>query len=82
MKKVMEVFDMLEDDISKDIYLHRLNYLLTGNFNYLKTIVDRYLLEIKRSDRELCEDLEIAHRNQNVIIWGLGIMFCRTGRLA
>lgn len=39
INNLIQVYNMLEDDQSKDIYLKRLNYVLTGDFQYIRDIV-------------------------------------------
>lgn len=37
-----DIINLLEDDESKDIYLKRLNYLISGDFRYIREIVTAY----------------------------------------
>lgn len=45
--KLKEVYELLEDEQSKDIYLNRLNYLITGDYSYISHIVERYVPELE-----------------------------------
>lgn len=35
MKEYIDIYRMLEDKESKDIWLSRLNYLITGDYTYI-----------------------------------------------
>lgn len=45
-EQIKSVYQMLEDKESKDIYLKRLNYLLTDEWSYLREIVHAYLPDV------------------------------------
>ena len=36
------VYDMLEDEESKEIYLNKLSWLISGKYKYLRKIVSTY----------------------------------------
>ena len=43
MEDFTQIYGMLEDQESKDIYLERLNYLISGDRQYIDNIVEKYL---------------------------------------
>lgn len=49
MEQLKQVYDMLEDEESKDIYINRANYLITGKTCYLEHIIDMCVAELKQS---------------------------------
>lgn len=51
LENCMKVYQMLEDDESRDVYLNRLNWLISGQQKYIQNIVYEYLPEMM-FDRE------------------------------
>ncbi len=72
MEQVKQVYGMLEDEESKDIYIHRMDYLVTGNPCYLDHIIDAYVPDLKRKGCSLAQDLDDRFHGLDVIIWGCG----------
>ena len=46
MKEYIYIYRMLEDKESKDIWLSRLNYLITGDYTYIDYIVENYCSKV------------------------------------
>ena len=46
IQKYQAVYQMLEDEESRFIYINRLNYLISGEMKYIENIVDAYLPEL------------------------------------
>ena len=44
--EIRQVYQMLEDEQSKEIYLARLNYLVSGDFKFLRTIIEKYMPQL------------------------------------
>ena len=58
ISQVKQIYQMLEDEESKFIYLNRLNYLISGDTKYMDKIVETYLPELpvwKGEDQFLAE---------------------------
>ena len=47
LENYQRVYGMLEDDQSKFVYLNRLNYLISGDFKFVKAITPNSLKEEK-----------------------------------
>lgn len=73
LEKYRKVYSMLEDEESRDIYLHRLNYLISGDFRYIQEIVTSYLPELcpldGRSMEDLCASLP---EDRQIVLYGAG----------
>lgn len=71
IKDIMDVYNMLEDNESRDIYLKRLNYLITGNDNYIAEIVKTYLPHLwpEESMRKL---LNLLPKDRAFVMYGAG----------
>lgn len=73
-----QIYQMLEDDESKDIYLKRLNYLITGDFKYMRELIASYqpelLVQVKKDISDLLAELP---QNRNFVLYGAG----KDGRL-
>lgn len=72
MEQLKQVYDMLEDEESKDIYINRADYLMTGKSCYLEHIIDTYVPELKRSEHSLAQDIKERFPEQKVVVWGIG----------
>lgn len=68
-----KVFQMLEDEASREIYLHRLNYMISGDYKYIREIVTKYLPELCPLDGRTMEDLKASlPRNRKIVFYGAG----------
>lgn len=71
MKELKQVYGLLEDKISRDIWINKLNYLITGQERYLEYIVNTYphwrLLEGR-----LLDDVANACKGRQIIAYGAG----------
>lgn len=68
MNKFQQIYAMLEDDESKDIYLNRLNYLITGDFRYMKDIINKY---VPRSET-VQECMRLLPPEKSIVLYGAG----------
>ena len=62
IKELNEVHDMLCDDVSKMVYLNKAAYEITGNYLYLRNIINHCYPQLR------CPD-----GRKNIIIYGAGI---------
>lgn len=72
MEQLKQVYDMLEDEESKDIYINKVNYLVTGKSCYLDHIIDICVPDLKRMKCSLAQDIRNRFPGFDVIIWGCG----------
>lgn len=71
---LMRVYNMLEDHQSKDIYLKRLNYLLTGDFKYIRDIVARYTPDlVPWNDKGFADLIASLPKDKDFILYGAGL---------
>lgn len=67
------IYGWLEDEESKDIYLNRLNFLLTGEYRYMRYIVDRYVPDLAiLNDTEVPNLLARIPKDRSFILYGVG----------
>lgn len=67
------IYGWLEDEESKDIYLNRLNFLITGEFKYIRRIVERYLPELAAlNDTEVPNLLAKIPADRPFVLYGVG----------
>lgn len=67
------LYNALEDDLSKIIYLKRMNYLLTGDYNYVQNYVSCCHPDIPlRNDRKEEEFLNLFKKGSTVVFYGVG----------
>ena len=73
INKLNEIYNMLSDNLSKELYRLRVNWLMTGEHNYIKKIV-----ELSHPDEPVWngkneEDfLNILPKNRRIIFYGAG----------
>lgn len=73
VQDLAKVHQMLADDESKDIYLNRLNYLITGNLEYIKEIVRTYLPDVGPGKARNLDDLiTVLPKDRNFVLFGAG----------
>ena len=67
------VYRMLADEVSRDIYIHRLNYLVSGDYRYIREIVTQYLPELSPLDGRTVEELRAAMPlDRKIVLYGAG----------
>lgn len=67
-----KVYQMLEDEESRDIYLSRLSYLLSGEYKYIENILTSYMPDIS-SQRQLIERLLAdLPASRGIVLYGAG----------
>lgn len=67
-----EIYQMLEDEESKDIYLKRLNYLITGDFKFMEEIIHSYQPELFLKKKDVNDLLSELPQNRNFVLYGAG----------
>lgn len=71
--KIKEIYDMLEDEQSRDIYLNRLNFLITGDYKYIHYIIEKYTPEIMTLNQEKIPGLlKSLPEDKPIILYGAG----------
>lgn len=70
MNRFQQIYAMLEDDESRDIYLNRLNYLISGDFGYMKQIIDKYVSGSNNITAE--EWVSALPSERSIILYGAG----------
>ena len=70
MNRFQQIYAMLEDDESRDVYLNRLNYLISGDFGYMKQIIDKYVSGSNNITAE--EWVTSLPSEKSIILYGAG----------
>lgn len=69
------VYHMLEDDESRDIYLARLNFLISGNFKYMYEMISKYLPEMGFGKKKNLDDLlNLLPPDRKFLLYGAGVV--------
>jgi len=71
IEKLKKVYNMLEDKESKDIWLHRLNYILTSDKKYIYYIVERYTKYSPKTD-DIYNEIINRFGEKDIILYGVG----------
>ncbi len=67
------IYGWLEDEESKDIYLNRLNFLITGEYKYMRNVVSRYVPDLAiLNDTEIPKLLSKIPQDRSFILYGVG----------
>lgn len=73
--KMKKVYGLLEDDLSKDIFLNRVLYNITGKGIYIQNITATYFDRMKREFCEYTEEVKKLRekiRHRRVVLYGIG----------
>lgn len=71
--EIRQVYQMLEDEQSKEIYLARLNYLVTGNFRPLEMMIEKYMPQLIVPYNMAVSDLiHSLPKDRKVLLYGAG----------
>jgi len=66
---------MLEDEESRDIYLNKLNWLISGDRKYFDAIVTAYLPGVPLSGKTTIADIKNSMpKDQKIVLYGAGTM--------
>lgn len=73
LEQYQKVYGMLEDEQSKDIYLNRLNYLISNNKRYIDAIVSAYLpMAPLKEDKTIFDLRNSMPANRKIVFYGAG----------
>lgn len=73
INKIRQVYQMLEDEQSKEIYLARLNYLMTVDFGYLETVIEKYVPQmVEPYNRAVSDLIHTLPKDGKIILYGAG----------
>ncbi len=65
------VYSWLSDEISREVYLSKINYLITGNKKYIDDIVRTYLPDIPiRNDKGIKDLYDSIPRGNDIVLFG------------
>ena len=68
-----KVYGMLEDEASRDIYLNRLNGLISGDYRYIANIVKAYLPGLQVLNGKTIEDFQnLLPKDRKIVLYGAG----------
>lgn len=74
LEQCRKVYGMLEDEPSRDIYLKRLNWLISGDQRYIEAIVRAYLPGVPHYTGKTPADLRALMQNdRKIVLYGAGI---------
>lgn len=71
MDDLRNIYSMLEDEESKDIFLKRLNYSVTGDYKYVDEMVEAYAPEFSRKARDRWR--ASLPKDRDIVLYGTGI---------
>lgn len=73
IKELAYIYTSLMDDLSKKLYINRLNWLVTGDFKYIEKIVNLSHPNIpvwnQRSEKEF---ISLLPKNEKIVFYGAG----------
>lgn len=68
-----KIYDWLEDEQSKEIYINRLNFLITGNYKYIHNIINKYVPDMAAlNDIAIPQLLKQLPADKEIILYGAG----------
>lgn len=68
-----EIYDQLQDEESRDTYLARLNYLVTGDYRHMVRLVRKYFPEGGYGDAPLTDYFQALPKNRPIVLYGTGM---------
>ncbi len=75
LEEYARVYGMLGDEISRDIYLHRINYLVSGDYRYIKEMITAYIPNLKPLGGKTMEELRAAlPEDRQIVLYGAGAL--------
>lgn len=73
MKNLSDIYGMLEDDLSKEIYLNRFNWLVTGDYKFVEEIAKKSHPDVPVwNQQEESDFVNILPKNKKIIFYGAG----------
>ena len=68
-----KVYQMLEDEESRDIYLNRLNAMISGDYRYIAHIVTAYQPSLPLRNGKTIQDLIASMpKDRKIVLYGAG----------
>lgn len=73
LTSMQQVYHLLADQESRDIYIHRLNYLITEDYKYLQHIIDNSVPELQKSQQKrMLKFIDALPSHRPIILYGAG----------
>lgn len=73
ISNIKSIYDMFEDKLSKELYLDRLNWLISGEYRYVEDIVKKSHPNIPTWNRKKEEEfVELLHKDKKTVFYGVG----------
>ncbi len=73
LKSYKQIYGWLYDDESKEIYLNRLNFLISNDYRYMHKIISKYVLDMAAlNDKEIPELLDKLPSDKDIVLYGAG----------
>lgn len=70
---IIKVYQMLEDEESKEIYLARLNFLVSNDYQYLRRIIEKYVPQVSAlNGGTIAELIASLPDEREIILYGAG----------
>lgn len=70
---IRKVYELLEDEASKDIYVAKLNWFVTHEYKYMRYIIEKYVPQVPVRNGLTISDLRrLLPANRKIIIYGAG----------
>lgn len=68
-----KIYNWLSDEQSKEIYINRINFLITGNYEYMYHIIKKYVPDMAElNDKAIPQLLKSLPMEKKIILYGAG----------
>lgn len=67
-----KIYSWMSDEQSKDIYLNRLNFLITGDYKYMHNIIRKYVPDMAALNDKVVPQLLNELPEKDIILYGAG----------
>lgn len=73
MKNFQQIYCWLQDEESKEIYLNRLNFLISHDYKYMRYIISKYVPDMAAlNDEAIPKLLKALPEDKDIILYGAG----------
>ncbi len=73
LENLKKVYELLEDEESREIYLNRLNYLVTGRIEFIEKIISKYIPNLPLFGRDVIHKfLKELPQDKKFVLYGAG----------
>jgi FkbM family methyltransferase len=74
IKKIRDVYNMLEDDISKEIYMAKISfYIGDRDYSYWYPIVNKYAKNLVKENEDYIKKIQMMlSKDKNIVLYGAG----------